>query len=114
MAGWSFTVVRQTPEDYARHFDRDAVLASWTVGAKGVGWIAELVDRGEAECVERGGYPSLYTVPAGSIVAALAGDEPPSGEAVGMFRPREVRIDRAGLEACSPDQVLTIAVWDQS
>lgn len=37
MAGWSFTIVRQKPEDHTRHLDRAAVLVSWTVGAMGVG-----------------------------------------------------------------------------
>ena len=56
MAGWSFTIIRQPPEDYPRYFDRDTVLASWLVGSGGIRWIEELVDRGEAECVQRGGY----------------------------------------------------------
>lgn len=90
------------------------MLASWLVGSGGIRWIEELVDRGEAQCVQQGGYPNLYTAPVRLIVAALAGDEPPSDTTIRMFRPREVRIDRAALEACLPDGALTVAVWDQS
>ena len=114
MAGWSFTITRQPPEDYPRRLDRDAVLASWTVGASGIRWIDRLVDQGEAESLRDGGYPNLYTAPARVIAPLLAGGEPPSDEAVRMFQPREVSIRQDELDRCVPDQVLTVAVWDQS
>lgn len=114
MAGWGFTIVRQTPEEYSERPARETVLASWMVGVGGIRWIEELVDRGEAECVKIGGYPNLYTAPARTIAAALASGEPPSDTTVRMFMPREVSIDRAELDACPPDQALTVAVWDQS
>jgi hypothetical protein len=113
MAGWSVTIVRQPVEDYPRNLDREKVLANWFVGSGGVRWIAELVSRGEAKRVKDGGYPNLYTAPAGVIAPLFAGGEPPSGE-TGMFGPREVTIRRAELDACPPDERLTIAVWDQS
>jgi hypothetical protein len=61
MAGWSITIIRQAPEDYPLKLDRDAVLASWKVGAMGTNWIEALVERGEARCLQMGGYPNLYT-----------------------------------------------------
>jgi hypothetical protein len=48
------------------------------------------------------------------IALLLAGDEPPFGEAVGLSRLRGVGIKRVELEACPVDELLTIAVWDQS
>ena len=115
MGGWSVTIVRQPVEDYPLGLDREKVLANWTVGSMGVRWINELVAHGKATQVKNGGgYPNLYTAPAGVIVPLLVGDEPPSDEPTGMFRPREVSIKRAEMEACPPDEMLTIAIWDQS
>ena len=114
MIGWSITIIRQPPEDYPLNLDRDAVLADWKVGAMGTGWIDELVAREEARRVKSGGYPNIYTAPAGSIVPLLLGEEPPSEEDVPMRRPREVTIRRDELALCLADELLTIVVWDQS
>ena len=114
MGDWSVTIIRQSVEQYPRDPDRGAVLADWTVGATGLGWLKRLVERDEARQVRTGGYPSLYSVPAGVIALLLAGDEPPFVETVGLSRPRGVSIKRAELEACAADELLTIAVWDQS
>jgi len=112
MGGWSVTIMRQPVEDYP-HINREKVLADWTVGSSGTRWINALVSRGEAKRVRDGGYPNLYTAPACVIAPLLATDEPPSGE-TGIFAPREVRIMRTELDACPPDELLTIMVWDQS
>lgn len=114
MAGWSFTITRQTPEDYRRRPDREAVVARWTVGAMGIRWNEELAGSGDAERVERGGYPNLYAAPARVIAPLLADGEPPSHDTGRMFGPREVGIKRDELDRCAPDQALTIAAWDQS
>lgn len=114
MIGWSITIVRQPPEDYPLKLDRDAVLADWKVGAMGTRWIDELVARGEARCVQTGGYPNIYTAPAGLVVPLLLGEELPSGEDVPMRKPREITIRRAELALCPADEMLTIVVWDQS
>lgn len=114
MAGWSFTVVRQPVENYSRRLDRNAVLASWIVGTGGIRWIGQLVDRGEAVCVRSDGYPNLYTAPARLIVAALAGAEPPWDETFPLSRPHGISIKRDALAVCPPDEMLTVAAWDQS
>lgn len=114
MGGWSVTVVRQSVEDYGRNPDREKVLAYWTVGHTGIRWINELVGRGEVRQVKDGGYPNIYTAPARVIAPLLASDEPPSGTTIRMFEPREVSIKRDELSNCPPDEMLTIAVWDQS
>lgn len=112
---WSITVVRQPPEEYGSRLTREAVLAYWKVGIRGIRWIEELVARGEAEWVKHGsGLPDLYTAKAVVIVPLLAGDEPPSGEVVSIFKPRDVIIKHDALARCAPDETLTIAVWDQS
>jgi hypothetical protein len=114
MAGWSITIIRQAPEDYPLKLDRDAVLASWKVGAMGTNWIEALVERGAAQCLQMGGYPNLYTALTGSVVPLLLGNELPSGEDVPMRRPHEITIRRDMLMHCLPDEMLTIVVWDQS
>lgn len=114
MIGWSITIIRQPPEDYPLKFDREAMLASWKVGAMGTSWIRELVASGEARQVQSGGYPDIYTVPAGLVAPLLLGEEPPSGEDVPMRRPSEVTIRRDVLALCPADELLTIVVWDQS
>lgn len=114
MAGWSITIIRQAPENYPLKLDRDAVMASWKVGAMGTNWIEELVDHGKAQRLKTGGYPNLYTATAGSIVPLLLGEEPPSGEDMPMRRPREITIRRDELALCPSNEMLTIVVWDQS
>lgn len=114
MAGWSVTIVRQPVEDYPRGVDREKVLANWLVGSDGVRWIDGLVSRGEARCVKDGGYPNLYTARAGVIVPLFDGDMPPYDGRGGMFGPDQISIRRAELDACPADELLTIAVWDQS
>lgn len=114
MAGWSVTIVRQPVEDYPRNVDREKVLANWFVGSDGVRWLDELVSRGGAKRVKDGGYPNLYTAPAGVIVPLFDADMPPYGGRSGMFSPRQVNVKRAELDACPADEMLTIAVWDQS
>lgn len=114
MIGWSVTIIRQPQEDYPLKLDRNAVLADWKVGAMGIRWIDELVARGEARCVQTGGYPNVYTAPAWSVVPLLLGEELPSGEDVPIRKPHEITIRRAELALCPADEMLTIAVWDQS
>ena len=114
MAGWSVTIVRQPVEDYPRNLDREKVLANWHVGFDGVRWISELVNRGEARRVSDSGYPSLYTAPACVIAPLFDGDMPPYTGQGGMFGPNQTSINRAALDACPADELLTIAVWDQS
>lgn len=114
MIGWSITVTRMTPEEYLLKHDRDAVLANWKVGAMGTWWLDKLVAAGAARRVKSGGYPDIYTAPAGSIVPLLFGHELPSDEDVPMRKPREITIERDELARCSADETLTIVVWDQS
>jgi hypothetical protein len=114
MAGLSVTVVQQPPEDYGPRLDREKVLAHWFVGFDGARWINALVASGDAKQVKDGGYPDLYTALACAIVPLFVGDKPPYDGRGGMFAPREIEIEQAGLKACPPDELLTIAVWDQS
>ncbi len=58
--------------------------------------------------MKSGGYPDIYTTPAGSIVPLLLGEEPPSEEDVLMRRPREVTIRRDELALCLADELLTV------
>lgn len=111
---WGITIYRGPPEDYPQNLDRDAVLADWKVGSGGKSWIDELVKRGEARQLKAGGYPDLYTALAGSIAPLLFGEVPPAEEDVPSRMAREITIKRAELALCPADEVLTIAVWDQS
>lgn len=60
------------------------------------------------------GFPNLYTARAGVIVPLFDGDMPPYDGRGGMFDPDQISIRRAELDACPADELLTIAVWDQS
>jgi len=114
MIGWSITVTRITPEEYPLKLNRDAVLATWKVGAMGTYWLDKLVAVGKARRVKSGGYPDIYTAPVESIVPLLLGHELPSDEDVPTRKPHEITIERDKLATCSPDETLTIVVWDQS
>lgn len=113
MAGWSFVVTTQTPTEYSRHIDRDAILARWTTGAMGIRWIDRLVDKGRAEEVERGGYPNVYTSLARDVVPLFKADRTPS-DGDSTYDPLEVTIRWDELKGLSPEVSLTIVVWDQS
>lgn len=47
----------------------------------GTCWTDELAAGGEAQCVQTGGYPNIYTAPVGSVVPRLLG-KMPSAKAV--------------------------------
>lgn len=114
MIGWGITIYRQPPEDYPMNMARDSLLAAWKVGSGGKNWLDELVARGEAKRLKTGGYPDLYTALAETIVPLLLGEVPPSEDDVPSRMPQEITIKRAELAQCQANEVLTIAVWDQS
>ncbi len=113
MAGWSFVVTPQSPAEYAQRLDRDAILAQWTTGAFGIGWIERLADEGRAERLERSGYPSVYTALAGDVVPLFGPERPPSGDDVG-YEPWAVGIRWEALKGLASNARLTIVCWDQS
>lgn len=114
MIGWGITIYRQPPEDYPLSLARDSMLADWKVGSGGTSWLDELVDRGEAQRLKTGGYPDLYSALAGSIMTLLLGKAPPAEDDVLSRMPREIIIKHSELALRHANEVLTIAVWDQS
>ena len=114
MIGWRITIYRQPPDNCPSNLTRTSVLADWKVGSRGIIWLDQLVEHGEAQLVKTGGYPNLYTALAGSIVPLFLGEVPPGEDDVPWRMPREITIKRAELALCQANEVLTITVWDQS
>lgn len=131
MIGWWFLVLAQTPEERARivasvprsPLEEAAILASREVNVAGIDWIEQLAAAGKAVQVLSGGYPSRYRALAGDVLPLIA-DGPPAADTgfavIGddYVMPRawrgKVTLHRDRMATCSPSQVLTIEVWDQS
>ena len=130
MLGWWILVDAQTPEERDRAEDHKArLLASWETGLGGDAWVLGLVREGKAQEYRlAGGYPNRYTALAGDVLPLLAAGPPihrgadaftedeESGEV--RFLPGDwkgrVTLHRDRMDACAPDQPLTIDLWDLS
>lgn len=91
-------------------------------GLGGLDWLEELVRQGKAVDVGGNGYPCRYKVAAKDVLVKIAAGPPPNdgpfviGDdyvAPGGWT-GNVRIDRAKVSECSPDEGLIIEAWDQS
>jgi len=112
MAGWQISVTTQTPEEWNRNLDRDTILATWTTGAMGIDPFESLLERGEAVLLRSDGYPRLYTAWARHILPVVRAV--PDLAAAEIVKAWYVTLRPPVIEACSPDQRLTIVAWDQS
>ena len=113
----------QTPEERDRAIDtKPAVLANWEVGPGGIEWLHQLVKAGRASQLSFSGYPTRYTAKAANVLPLLAGGPPahrgPPIIGDDYVMPANwkgnVIFHQDKIEACPPDQVLTIDAWDQS
>lgn len=123
MIGWWIVVAAQTPEERDRAIDtKPAVLANWEVGPGGIEWLHQLVKAGRASQLSFSGYPNRYTAKAVDVLPLLAGGPPahrgPPIIGDDYVMPANwkgnVIFHQDKIEACPPDQVLTIDAWDQS
>ena len=118
VVGWSIRVFRQAGGgDCAGREDsrKGQALARWRSGVQGADWIDDLVRQGCAVSLGGYGYPYTYTAPARWVaphaLAVQPDDWGPPDPRLPWIDPRPV-IDRAGLDACPPDEWLLIEVWD--
>lgn len=122
MLGWFIVVYEQIPEERASAPTKEARLARWEAGLGGVDWLEGLVKVGKAERLIDGGYPSRYAALARDVLPLIAGGPPchvgPMVVGDDYVTPGgwigQVTIDNVKVAQCSPDQPLTIEVWDQS
>ena len=108
MLGWWITVSKGS---IAEDLPQDATLASWEVGLGGLRWLDALVAAGRAQKLRGDGYSTRYEARAEFVLPLL--DEVMGHPSVKlkMFPPK---LDRAEIETCPPDSLLTIDAWDQS
>jgi hypothetical protein len=122
MLGWGIYIYRQVPDEPWDKPTEESLIATWTAGLGGLDWITALVRQGKAVDHGGDGYPDLYTAAAKDILPRISGGPPPhKGPFVigdDYVAPSgwtgAVKIDHAKIEACSPDEQLTIVAWDQS
>ncbi|MFC7410392.1 hypothetical protein [Hydrogenophaga atypica] len=128
MIGWWFIVSTQTPDeiDQADQINRRAAaLAQWEIRADGIRWIEDLVQAGKATKLSGSGYPNRYTALAADVLplisaryatpASLARLSLADDEYVPLWKQHKLiewQVER--IEACPPEKLLTIVVWDLS
>ena len=130
MLGWWILVDAQTPEQRTWAADPKAkLLASWEASLGGTRWVLNLVAAGKAlEHQLSGGYPDRYTALARDVLPLLV-DGPPEHRGGDVFTEDDesgelrflpgawkgnITLYRDRMEACTPEQVVTIEIWDQS
>jgi hypothetical protein len=125
MLGWHISVYKLADGGHApatAESPRGAQLAEWQAHLDGLDWIFQLVGRGEALALEGGGYPSLFTAPAGRVLPTIIAGPPEARETwvcgatdvlTDKWRGR-TSIDRAAIEGCSPEEWLLVVAWDES
>ncbi len=124
MIGWWIVIAAQTPEERdAPNSDRKAaVLANWETSVGGIDWVTRLTKEGKATQLSSGGYPNRYTAKAGDVLPMLAKGIPDHSYMMIIGDDYAMRAGWKGniiihqdkIDACHPDQVLTIEVWDRS
>ena len=114
MLGWEIFVDRQNPQQQ---------VARWRTGVLGARWLGELVKEGKAtDLGGNNGYPDRYQVAARVLLPILASGPPAhdSPLVIGddyVLPPGwndRLQFDRTVAEACDPNEILNIEVWDQS
>ena len=130
MLGWWVILSSATPQE--RDADRNATdknLATWETGVQGMRWLNDLVAEGQArEESLKGGYPNRYSATAEVLLPLFRGGPPLSSGMDALAQDEhtgetrlvpgdenwDVTLHPDRMAACSPEQVLTLEVWDQS
>ena len=94
----------------------------WQSRDGGLRWLRALVDRGDAICVQDGGYPSRYTARARHLLPPIE-TGPPLARATWIRGEKDVVtegwagktvIDQDVLAQCRPEEWLLVEAWDES
>lgn len=121
MSGWWTIISTETPEQMAdmTKVGKQAFLATWEAGLSGADWIAQLCTQGKATQLAFNGFPNRYTATADVIapllqagIAETHDNEFPQDRPTGW--PGTITLHGERIAACTPGQLLTIEVWDQS
>lgn len=124
MLGWMISVNRQKDGGLSPAKARPQcgdLLAVWQADIKGLDWINELVEHGEAISLGGNGYPTLYTAPAKCLLPSLQPSPPMAREHWGYpegstfsGEPSKTRIHLEAIADCHPDEWLIVQAWDES
>lgn len=115
MLGWLIIV---KPNDNPH----GCALATWKTSASGIDWLLNLVAEGKAIQRKRGGYPNLFLAKAADIVPLIMDGPPRHRDPVVIGDDyiskggwtRQFELHPAQVDACGPDELLSIEAWDQS
>jgi len=106
MLGWWFVIAQGHAAAGA-----ESTLLTWEAGVSGLRWLDDLVKADKVQQLRGDGYPNLYQGRAADIL-------PAAYQVINMidfkhklFKP-EFRQER--IDACLPDDLITIEAWDQS
>ena len=122
MAGWHISVYRQqnggeSPAPFKEPTGER--IAVWQSGLWGLGWINELVKRGDAIDLGGNGYPSRYTATAEKLIPVITSGPPEARErwaadAGDVLTEKWDGATAIGGVKCRPDEWLLIEAWDES
>lgn len=121
MLGWWTVVTTETLEQrkQATGNSKEMTLATWDAGLGSMDWILNLCKAGKATQHSSGGYPNRFTALASELVPLLEkgiADNP--GVRFGGDTPTgwkgSITVHHERIAACTPQQMLTVEVWDQS
>jgi hypothetical protein len=123
MLGWWIVITKQAPDELVGMApNKEGRLATWETSASGDEWVARLAKEGRATQLTFNGYPNRYTAPARDVLPLIKNGLPshngPTVIGDDYVMPGNwtgnVQIHEDRIAACSPEQMLTIEVWDQS
>jgi hypothetical protein len=125
MLGWHIAVFRQADGGAAPATAESAMgtrIAVWQSGVKGVVWLRNLIEDGEAIQLLGGGYPDLLTTTAAHLLSRIL-DGPPEARFHWALSSHDLitdnwegrtLLDHAALEDCRPDEWLLVVIFDES
>jgi hypothetical protein len=117
MLGWDVIVKKESDADGAGQ-----PLASWATGIDGLAWLDELVKQRLAQDLGGNGYPNKYSGQASFILPKIVPNLPSyegkavMGEDYALVGGENwaIKINQSKIDACKPDDILLIEIWDAS
>ncbi|HWV46133.1 MAG TPA: hypothetical protein VN039_08970 [Nitrospira sp.] len=119
MLGWGVMVLR--PE-VASTGKPECLLARWTTGVSGLGWLEDLVKEGKAIDLGGDGYPNRYPITLDLVLPILHRGLPSNDSPVVIGEDYlvppgcngKIEVNTAELVDCSNSESLVVEAWDQS
>lgn len=97
-------------------------MAIWQTEIRGVHWLEELADAGNAIHLGGNGYPYRFTARASRLLPTVL-EGPPYANSRWMYEVGDIRgpdwegrttLDREAIARCDPNEWLIVEVWDES